>query len=72
MSSTCLTQNINLLKMFDILATDPTDLVYNVLYTVSLKLRFITTNLFFPTFIYSCIQNYLTTMYIILACASHT
>ena len=49
-SSTCLTQNINLLKMFDILATDPTDLVYNVLYTVSLNLRFITTNLFFPYF----------------------
>ena len=38
-SSTCLAQNINLLKMFDMLATDPTDLVYNVLYTVSLKLR---------------------------------
>ena len=32
-SSTCV------LKMFDMLATDPTDLVYNVLYTVSLKLR---------------------------------
>ena len=38
-SSSCLTQNINLLKMFDMLATDPTDLVYNVLYAVSLKLR---------------------------------